>query len=58
MLRFGVLCLGINGTWRAGGVNAGTGAVGTVSGRKEPVWFLERLARKKVLGKRAKKIGV
>ena len=43
---------------RAGGVNTGTGAVGSVSGRKEPVWFLERLARKDVLRKRTKETGV
>ena len=35
--ELGVLCLGVHGTWRAGGVNVGTGAVGSVSGTKEPV---------------------
>ena len=39
MLCFGVLCLGVHGTWKAGGVNVGTRAVGAVSGRKEPVVF-------------------
>ena len=39
--RVGGLCLGIHGTWRAGGADAGEGAARSVSGKKEPVWFLE-----------------
>ena len=46
--EWGVLCLGIHGTWRAGGAGAGVGAAGFVSRRKEPVGFLERLTRKEV----------
>ena len=40
-----VLCLGVHGTLRAGGVGAGAGATG-FSGRKEPVGFLEQMTRK------------
>ena len=40
-----VLCLGINRTWRAGGVNAGE-AAGSVS--EDRGLFLERLTRKEV----------
>ena len=43
---WGVLCLGIHGTWRAGGADAGVEAAGFVSTRKKPVGFLERLKRK------------
>ena len=44
--EWGVLCLGIHGTWRAGGADAGVEAAGFVSTRKKPVGFLERLKRK------------
>ena len=50
----GVLCLGIHGTWRAGGAGAGVGAAGFVSRRKEPVGFLERLTRKEVALRRGR----
>ena len=43
---WGVLCLGVHGTWKAGGADIGEGAA--VSGRRESVWFLGRLARKEV----------
>ena len=44
--EWGVLCLGVHGTWRAGGADAGVEAAGFVSTRKKPVGFLERLKRK------------
>ena len=48
----GVLCLGIHGTWRAGGAGAGVGAAGFR--RKEPVGFLERLTRKEMALRRGR----
>ena len=48
--EWGVLCLGIHGTWRAGGADAGVEAAGFVSTRKKPVGFLERLKRKTMWG--------
>ena len=47
VLRVGVLCLGVHGTWRAGGAGAGVGAAGFR--RKELVGFLERLTWKEMI---------
>ena len=44
-IKLGGLCLGVHETWRTGGAGARVGAAGFVSRRKEPVIFLERLAR-------------
>ena len=48
----GVLCLGIHGTWKAGGAGAGVGAAGFR--RKESVGFLERLTRKEMAFRRGR----
>ena len=50
VLRVGGLCLGIHGTWRAGGADTGEGAAGSVSRRKELVSGTERGPKGEVSG--------